>query len=316
MILNVIFSFNRAMQLDFLLKSSLKHFKFDYKILVIYHTTGDHYLGYKKLIEEYSSNQKIIFQEKKENKITFFEKILSRTKLKKIKSENNFKNLLENLLFREKLEFVMFNTDDGYWFSDIELESSILNIIRLNPLSVSYRLYVGDNLEGFPNYVKKWGQYYLWDYYFDENLTHWSYPFAVDATIYHRESILSIIKNVDYYNPVTLEDLTVNYIKKQKKFAIGLSPLQSKLVGTKLNRVAVETKNPTIHISVDELNRFFIQNYKLDLELPIPLNNANVVPLKVNLLKGEFKINIYSIDEFGNDVQNNLGIEGAKKQMD
>jgi hypothetical protein len=53
MLLNIIFSFNRAMQLDYLLKSTLKNFKLDYKIIVIYHTSGKHSNGYNKLIYDY-----------------------------------------------------------------------------------------------------------------------------------------------------------------------------------------------------------------------------------------------------------------------
>ena len=72
------------------------------------------------------------------------------------------------------------------------------NLIKYNPKSVSYRLYVGKNLENFPTYVKRWGDYYLWDYFFDDKVTHWSYPFAVDGTIYNTKGILEILKNLTY----------------------------------------------------------------------------------------------------------------------
>ncbi len=305
------------MQLDYLLKSTIKHFKFDYKIIVIYHTTGKHEEGYKKLINHYSQNPQIEFLEREPNVLSIKQKITWKKEDKhKFLKQDNFKKLLEDTLEQTEYELVMFNTDDGFWLEDVTLDFSIQNLIKYNPKSVSYRLYVGKNLENFPTYVKRWGDYYLWDYFFDDKVTHWSYPFAVDGTIYNTKGILEILKNVYYYNPVTLESNVENYAKKNNLFAIGLSPITSKLIRTKLNRVAVETQNPTIHIKPELLNGYYLEGYTLDLELPKVIENSNVVPLNIYILKNNEKLNIYTLDDFGQEVQSNLGIEGAKKQME
>lgn len=317
MVLNIIFSYNRAMQLDYLLQSSINSFEFDYKIVVIFHTTGKHELGYQKLINKYSKFSQISFIERKPNQLSFKQKLTWKQKDKELYiKQGNFKALLESTLEKTECELVMFNTDDGLWLDKVTLDSTIYNLIKNNPTSVSYRYYVGENMEGFPLYVKKWGDYYLWNYYTEKKVTHWSYPFAVDGTVYNTKGLLTILNKVYYHNPVTLESNVEQYAKRNGIFSIGLSPVKSKLIGTKLNRVAVETLNPTIHINPDLLNEYYLNGYTLKLQLPDIIDNSNIVPLNVFVEKNEELINIYEWDELGKEVQANLGIEGAKKQME
>jgi hypothetical protein len=87
------------------------------------------------------------------------------------------------------------------------------------------------------------------------------------------------------------------------------------LVGTTLNRVSVETFNPTINISVDELNKKFIEGYSLQLGLPKHIEVVNIVPDEVSVVKGEQKEILYSLDEDGQKIQNSYGIEGTKKEL-
>jgi hypothetical protein len=70
-------------------------------------------------------------------------------------------------------------------------------------------------------------------------------------------------------------------------------------VGTTLNRVSVETFNPTINISVDELNEKFIQGYTLHLEFPEYIDVVNIVPFEVSVIKDGKKELLYSLDEDG-----------------
>ncbi len=117
-------------------------------------------------------------------------------------------------------------------------------------------------------------------------------------------------------NPITLEANGVEYVMRNKLYGIGLSPLKAELVMTKLNRVSIDSSNPTIHIKPDFLNEKYLQGYKLELVLPNPLDNANIVPEKVYIYNDKEKLEIYSMDNFGKKVQENLGIEGAKQQME
>lgn len=312
------------MQLDYLLKSVLKRFKIDSKIVIIYHTTGEHKKGYDLLKEKYKSNKNIEFSERKS--VLFDSSYIRLLKNKKSrdffiqknffkKNGDNFKSLVQRIIKNSSCEFVMFNTDDGLFFEDVIVPEEVLNIIRKNPEKASYRMYVGDNLEGMPKYVKKNNNFYQWDYYAEKTIHHWTFPFSVDGTIFSSKGLLKHLKNMAFNNPVTLEGNGVNYVISKKLFEIGLSPLKSNLVQTKLNRVSLDTLNPTIHIHPDFLNKKFLEGYTLELELPNFISNANLVPNIITLVKGEEKDVIYTLDNEGKKVQSLLGIEGAKEQL-
>lgn len=326
MLLNIIFSYNRAMQVDYLLDTILKRIKIkEYETVILYHTTGNHHLGYKKLIEKYKHHSNIRFVERKEVWFdsSFFKTFTSKKnynffleKNLKNKKSDNFKGLLQKLLKDSKHELIMFNTDDGVFYEDVILTDEILSIFKKNPETASYRMYVGDNIEGFPDYIDKKNGYYEWDYYTDKNITHWSYPFSVDGTIYNTKHLLSILEKIPYHNPITLEENVFRFAQEHKLFRKGLSPITTKLVGTTLNRVSVETFNPTINISVDYLNEKFIEGYTLQLGLPNHINVVNIVPFEVSIVNGEQKEVIYSLDEQGKKIQNSYGVEGTKKESE
>lgn len=317
MIQIVIFSFNRAMQLDFMLQSILKRFKYpSFKIAIIYHTTGVHDKGYEKLIEKYKDNEGIKFYERKKQilrtKLFYnfdnFKLLIKHFFLFK-RSLDNFKPLLESVLKTSDCEFVIFNTDDAYAFVNIEIPDEALNLIRKHPMDTTYRMYVGDNLVEFPDFpVKIDNLYYKWSYYEHNRLSHWTFPFAVDATVYHTQSILKILKKVFYHNPITLENHACRFVKRNHLFSIGLSPIKSEFICTKLNRVSTISENPTIHIDPDLLNQKYIEGYELELNLPKDIINTSIVPLIVTFAKGNTKEIVYELDEEGRKVQQNLSL--------
>lgn len=324
MILNIIFSYNRAMQLDYLLKSVLKRFKVESKIVIIYHTTNEHKRGYDLLQQKYISAKNIEFRERKKlffdisylftlydkkNWRFFYEKNFFK------KNGDNFKHLVQETIKNSGCEFVMFNTDDGLFFNDVTVPEEVLNIIKNNPEDASYRMYIGDNLEGFPAFVQSKEEYYQWDYYTEKKIHHWTFPFSVDGTIYNSNGLLKHLKKIAYNNPVSLERNGEIFMRHNKLFKIGLSPIKSNLVQTKLNRVSVDTLNPTIHINPDFLNKKFLEGFSLELVLNSNIDNANLVPDKIILVKGEIRELIYTLDEEGQKIQSLLGIEGALVQL-
>jgi hypothetical protein len=327
MLLIIIFSFNRAIQLDLLLKSIITRFKLpDYKITIIYHATGKHDVGYKKIISKYEKFLNISFLEREKRICNINSYCHTFYSLKNIirffahsyllnRNSDNFKSLLENSLKTTDCEYVMFNTDDGYYYDDVIISDKIFSMIKAKPLYTSYRLYVGENLDEFPDYIRRENEYYIWNYYDSIPITHWTYPFAVDGTVYYTRSILDIIEKVPYHNPITLEGYVVNFVKEKKLLKVGISPIKSSLVCTKLNRVSTSSFNPTINISPDFLNGKYLDGYELELEVPSKITNANIVPEKIFLIKENQKLLIYTLELFGKRVQDALGIEGAKYQV-
>lgn len=318
----VIFSYNRALQLDYLLKSIFEKFKsVDFQIAVIYHTDGSHELGYEKLNNKYKNYSNIFFYKRKPKYFNFnrssfsslrnFKKSINYSFLFNKKCDD-FKELLESILDKTNAEFVMFNTDDGVYFDKVNIEEHVYEFIRKNPLQASFRLYLGTNIFGLPEYVKVEKNICLWNYFTPDIFNHWTCMFSVDGTIYHTKGLLEVLNKVEYHNPITLEANVYDYSKSKKLFSLGASPFKSNLVCTKLNRVSVDSFNPTISIDVDFLNEKYLENYKLSIRIPEYITNANVVPNEVLLIRDDEIISIYKIDEYGEIVQNALGPEGTK----
>lgn len=322
MLLNIIFSFNRAMQLDYLLQSIIDNYKIEYKILILYHTTGNHHEGYKILQEKYKNYDNFSFVERKPNLLDTASLFAIRNKsdLKFVvmhsrlfkKNTDNFKALLEKQIKKSDCEFIMFNTDDGVFLDNLTIGEDVYSLIRNNPKNVSYRAYVGENLEDFPSYVKRWGDNYLWNYFVDKNITHWSYNFAIDATVYHRKTLLKILRNVPYHNPVSLEGNVMGYCTRNKLLGIGLGPIKSIAVGTLLNQVSKIVNNPTIDIDPKILNDFFVKGFRLKLKLMSSINKVNLIPDEVKVYNDVEEKVLYTLNESGKELQKKYGIGGTE----
>ena len=125
MLINIVFSFNRAMQLDCFLQSFIKHFKkIDYQIAVVYHTTGEHSIAYKILRNKYQDNKKVEFFERSSiNNVVYFSRIIRLLiypknfyrfiKYKFLRKDvDNFKFLMEKIISTSPAKYIMFSTDD------------------------------------------------------------------------------------------------------------------------------------------------------------------------------------------------------------
>ena len=290
-ILIIVFSYNRAMQLDCLLSSTLKHLKHsNYKIVVIYHTTGEHNLGYRKLIQNYKIFKCIEFIER-ENKYSFISQTIpllfkNRNLWRFIKHQylrkklDNFKALLENTINDTKSEFTMFLTDDGYFYKDVTIPEHVYQLIRKNPSQASYRMYVGKNLIDCPELPETYGLM-EWNYYDPKMKSHWAYPFAVDVTLYETKSLLRIIRPVFYHMPTTLESFVVTHCRSKKLLSIGYSPLESNYLGLFINRVSTIGNNFAGNVDKEMLNQRYLEGYTIDYQFPHPPIQQALIPDKI-----------------------------------
>lgn len=293
-LLIVVFSFNRALQLDCLLRTTFERLKLkDYSIIVIFHTTGKHADGYKKLIEKYKESKQVDFIEREPLNSFWIDKFpllfKNRNLWRYIKhpflrsSLDNFKKLLESQIEINGCEFTMFLTDDGYFYKEVEISNNIFNKIRNNPMQVSYRMYVGKNLIDCPDNLAMEDGLLKWNYYDPKMYNHWAYPFAVDDTIYHSRALLRIISPVFYHMPTTLESFVVTHCRSKKLLSIGYSPLESNFVGLFINRVSTIGNNFSGIIDAGMLNEKFLDGYILDYEFSFPPTQQAFIPNKIIL---------------------------------
>lgn len=245
----IIFSKDRACQLDLLLNSMQKMFR-EYEkcsIILIYTFSNEHYKhGYSIL-------------EKSHKNVNFTH-------------ENSFKDDLVNNIDADK-KHTMFLVDDIVWKERFSIDCKAVEImdndpdilclsLRLNPrLTYCYTL----NIEmGTPQ--------------FDGNLCwHWDgaegdfgYPMSLDGHIFRTEDILPLLTGLQYFNPNTLEGrLSENPIKKGKMICLNRAPI----FNMPINKVQTYNTNRHGKISAEHLNRMFLAGYRISLPPLIGFDN-------------------------------------------
>lgn len=294
-VLIIVFSYNRALQLDCLLRTIKERFKIrKYHVVIIYHVTGKHRAGYDALKEKYKRSLEISFIERNSKSVFSLETLPLLFKNRNLwryikypflrKPHDNFKRLLESQISSSDYEFTMFLTDDGYFFKEVEITDSIFELIRKNPYQISYRLYVGENLQDCPLSLEKIDGTLRWDYADSNMYNHWAYPFSVDATIYHSNTLLKVLKPILYHMPTTLESFVVTHCRLNKLFRSGISPVESSYVGLFINRVSTIGNNFSGNINVDFLNEKFLEGYVLEYGFALPPVKSAFIPDKIMLI--------------------------------
>jgi hypothetical protein len=251
----IIFSKNRANQLNLLLETLYLNSNniFD-QIVVLFKTTSvKHKETYNILIN-------------KHNNVLFVEEI-------------NFKNNLLSLIDDINYDLTTYLVDDIIFYNKIDFDKEIifnkftkdiicislrlgLNCTYSHPANLHYKIYnyneLGDNMIVF-NYENQMNGDF-------------KYPLSLDGHIFRSKQIKSLIKNINFVNPNTLEANLQYYLFSYLIEDNVLCFKESKIVGSPVNLVN-DTFNNRFgiehRISEDELcdkflNNEFIDFYKLN----------------------------------------------------
>lgn len=300
-LLVIAFSFNRAMQLDCLLRSLLARLRVpDCEVIVVYHTTGAHGRAYEELEEAYRGRARFAARGTAGPFVADVLPLLARPRnlyryakcgyLRR--GRDDFKRLTEGLIRRSACRFVMFATDDSYYYRDSFLPSDVRTRIAEDPFHVSYRLYVGANLEDAPSRLERQGDVLNWDYYDPAMTRHWAYPFAVDGTIYHAETLLKVMGPVLYHNPSTLEGFVWHRVRARHWFRRGLSPMEATMVVLPINKVQTVQPNFAGTIDVELLNQRFLEGYRMEYGLPEPVVQSAFIPERITLVRSGERVEL------------------------
>ena len=275
MILAIIFSFDRAMQLELLLESI---FKYDatkqFDLHVVYASSStDFEKGYELIKSKFSTIQwhkETSFKERKvwplfplywRNYYWWLKYKYSRT----VKS--NFRSLVLSVMDESKNDSVMFLTDDSMFVNPIDIQPELMQKLELNGQSYSYSLRHGKNILG-GNYAEM-RDFIEWDITKKHDHSEWSYPFSVDGHIYNKKILLHIYRKVIFKNPNTLEGNVACYIRDKKLFKKVLANKQSYLLGFELNRVQTISDNNNLNISSKTLNDLYLEGFHLNLDFTL-----------------------------------------------
>ena len=299
----IIFSYDRAMQLSYLIESYIRQQTTILDLFIIYSYSSPEYKeAYDIIIEKYPNinwNKETRFHQKTYNKPWNFSYIWNyywwikypflRTK------KSNFRDILLNILKQREYPFVMFLTDDSFFLRNIDIVEQSLQEIRQLPQKTSYSLRHGANLRG--GIYDQNSQIIHFNVYENDIKTDWGYPFSVDGHIYDRETINRISRKVLFNNPNTYESNIMTFVHRKKLFQTIISNKESMLIGFELNRVQDIYANNNIGISQQELNSYFKKGYSLFIEFDPVVDSFRPHVQKVFVLRDEKKILIYPTEK-------------------
>ncbi len=235
----VIFSKDRACQLDLLLRSIKELWEnwYEFKITIIWTYSNDDFkAGYDKVISDHPG-------------FYFY------------KQTNDFKDSVINAVNTEK-EYTMFLVDDIVFKEPYKLRN---DFDKLNPdeiLSISLRLCSRINFcypQNIPSPPPDLSSENKWEW--KNYAGDWGYPMSVDGNIYRTPDLMSAIKNGTYNNPNTFEDALMKQIPERPMM---LCYDESKIVNIPVNLVGAYP-NRHGNISAGEFNQKYLEGRKLSI---------------------------------------------------
>ena len=251
----VIFSKNRACQLELLLRSMKKHWVDKITPSIIFKTDNDNYSqGYQIVSDDTFGNALWV----NENA-----------------SRSQFKDLVVRMIDPAKLLTVFF-VDDIVFKEDFTLDSDRMDffINRNDVVCVSLRL--GRNITqcytlNIDTPLPFIDNYGMWKW--KGLLGDWGYPMSVDGHIFKTSDILPKIKSIQFNGPNWLEgNLEKTPIEKTYMMTFD----KSKIVNIPANRVQNNSFNRNMNIDVNWLNNVFISGKRIDLASIEELENNSV----------------------------------------
>ena len=293
----IIFSFNRAMQLDALLKSIDQYWHNpDICVFVIYNSSSSFYeKGYLHLKNKRRKQKNLYFIKesgvKKTYKIKDFIMCFNLKHYIKYSYIRNFKTDFRKVVCKciksIASDFVMFLTDDSVFIKDVIVPNKVLADIKKNPFSKSLSLRLGIGLNNLPNDIKVTKDLLSWNYYRYKKLSNWGYPFSIDGHIYAKEIIHYLIDKIVFTNPSSLEMFFYAYIYKHKWISEGFSFLEGKLLSFPLNMVQNVENNQSSGLDVNIMNEKYLNGFELVYPEIHEIKMFQQYPNSLSFKKGE-----------------------------
>ena len=288
----IIFSFNRALQLEALLSSIQCHWqKTNYTLSVLYNTSGDDFQkGYDILQKEYPAYEFI--KETRKTSGYHVSDYMTPYNLKKLlkyhhirKQKSNFRDLLNNMLATSSCEYTLYLTDDSAFIRDVELSKNDLAFIEQNPDINQISLRLGKNITERPASIPVNNGKLEWDFHNHRAARSWGYNFSVDAHIYSTKLCLKMQSKIIYANPTTLEANIVHYVMPRNLMDHGLTYEYPFILSFPINMVQEIADNESMGISIEDLNNYYLEGKRLEYIVPDEILEFQQYPETVYLCK-------------------------------
>jgi hypothetical protein len=240
----LIFSKNRACQLDSLLRSLGDHLKRPFnRIFIVYKATEKPFReGYHKLISK-----------RIHGNIEWIE-------------EQSFKTDVIKVMEKIPQEgFLMFLVDDNIMFRPCD-PWSIGPFFKSRHLFISLRCSRKYKEDIQPKFIKM-AEYLEWRWTFRSTPRgKWNYPFSVDGNIYRKDFMYRLLQSLDFKAPNSLES-----VLHSTRWKLGvrwrnkaLAPLESVVFNNPLNKVQTEGETWYAGPTAEQLNEKYCQGFIID----------------------------------------------------
>jgi hypothetical protein len=285
----IIFSFNRALQLDTLLSSFTEYWKNPaYQVDVIYNTSDDFFQkGYELLIDKFKGDSDIRFhKESKECRPYTAKELLGSAgnlkhyfKYPSVKHpRSNFRPLMIQLMEESNSREIMFMTDDAMYIRPVDIPDEVFDWINADPKHRQFSLRLGIGMNGHPDTVHELDNYLEWRLEDVPHMTNWGYYFSVDAHIYDKQLVLDFYKRYIFANPNSLEGYIEGQLRKRRLVNVGRSFKDAKLLSFPINMVQTVCDNESLGVSVEKLNQYYLDGYTLKYPVPEKIDIFQVYP--------------------------------------
>lgn len=301
----IVFSFNRALQLDTLLSSIIKHWKSpSYNIDIVYNSTTVKFQdGYDKLRAKFRAYSNILFH--KESNVcpdkvnyllllNYFNFLQWRDFTVTRHPKTNFKSLVIDLMIKNKKKFIMFLTDDAMFVNDVAIDTKHFEWMNNNPLHNQISLRVGVGLDDSESHYKNNGKFLSWNFAKEKSSTNWGYRFSVDAHIYDKKIIIKLLKRNIFVNPNTLEGPVCCDAIRHGLLENGRGFVRPSLLSFPINMVQSVVENKTMGVPIEMLNQYYLDGYTLRYPIPDKPNHFQQYPetLIMEKMGSEIRIDI------------------------
>lgn len=283
----ILFSYNRAMQLDALLRSFLAHCQdcADIRLTVIYKTSGDlHAHQYQRLTESYKDNSNISFQREVHFRSDVIQLLAARKPGFRRKVMSVFAARVNPILHNafqltnsfNKEGFVLFLVDDALFIREFNLQD-ILRVVNDHPDALGFSLRLGintnycyakDRLQSIPQFVQIHPGVIKFRWVTAE--ADFAYPLEVSSSVYRVRDILPLLLKLNYQNPNLLEG---RMAARAKEFASTLPKLlcfeQSVAFCNPVNKVQIVYNNRSglnPEYSSNYLAELYERGYRIDIQ--------------------------------------------------
>ncbi len=301
-------SLNRALQLDTHLNSFLKNVQCDgaFHHYVVYGATSQEFSqGYEKLKEKFKDtgiifvkNEKGLHRYSIRKMLIYprnFYRYLKYPYYRSRKELFNFESIIIDILENSNDEYIMFTTDDSYFYKEFYIKGKIFDLISQDHKHNFFNGWAGENIGNLPKSARRIdNEIITWDLDDKTCNRYWSYHFSIDACIYHRRTLLTILKKVLFINPNTLEGNVQFYAAHHNYFNRGFCYVISPWVMFSLNQVQnIGHHLDVIVIDTKYLNDMYIKGYELRFEFDGPPKIIDSKADKVYLTNGIEEIILY-----------------------